>query len=193
MAVMLITHDMGVIAETAQRVVVMYGAQVVEEGTGRWICSASRSILTPRACCARFRRIDLAATRRRRLEQIPGTVPTLRGNICRVAGSRRVADMPSRCISRTRLRCARCARGTKWPVSYDEHRRAQPLLRVRNLKKYFPIRGGRFLAWTARVHAVDDVSFDIIAGRDARPRRRVGLRQIDHRPRDPAVDRADVG
>src|SRR5262250_3460009 len=31
MAIMLITHDMGVIAETAQRVVVMYGAQVVEE------------------------------------------------------------------------------------------------------------------------------------------------------------------
>ncbi|MCL6639936.1 MAG: ABC transporter ATP-binding protein, partial [Candidatus Rokubacteria bacterium] len=31
MAVMLITHDMGVIAETAQRVVVMYAAQVVEE------------------------------------------------------------------------------------------------------------------------------------------------------------------
>src|SRR5262244_3334662 len=31
MAIMLITHDMGVIAETAQRVVVMYAAQVVEE------------------------------------------------------------------------------------------------------------------------------------------------------------------
>src|SRR5437879_5729897 len=31
MAIMLITHDMGVIAETAQRVIVMYGAQVVEE------------------------------------------------------------------------------------------------------------------------------------------------------------------
>src|SRR5437667_8679481 len=31
MAILLITHDMGVIAETAQRVIVMYGAQVVEE------------------------------------------------------------------------------------------------------------------------------------------------------------------
>ena len=31
MAIMLITHDMGVIAETAQRVVVMYAAKVVEE------------------------------------------------------------------------------------------------------------------------------------------------------------------
>ena len=35
MAVMLITHDMGVIAETAQRVVVMYAAKVVEEAPGR--------------------------------------------------------------------------------------------------------------------------------------------------------------
>jgi oligopeptide transport system ATP-binding protein len=40
----------------------------------------------------------------------------------------------------------------------------EPLLRVRNLKKYFPIRGGLFSREVARVHAVDDVSFDIVAG-----------------------------
>ena len=39
-----------------------------------------------------------------------------------------------------------------------------PLLRVKNLKKYFPIRGGLFSQEVARVHAVDDVSFDIIRG-----------------------------
>src|SRR3546814_17884037 len=33
MAVMLITHDMGVVAETTQRVVVMYAGRVVEEAT----------------------------------------------------------------------------------------------------------------------------------------------------------------
>jgi oligopeptide transport system ATP-binding protein len=38
------------------------------------------------------------------------------------------------------------------------------LLRVKNLKKYFPIRGGLFSQEVARVHAVDDVSFDIIRG-----------------------------
>src|SRR6266536_4369705 len=39
-----------------------------------------------------------------------------------------------------------------------------PLLRVKNLKKYFPIRGGLFSREVARVHAVDDVSFDILRG-----------------------------
>jgi oligopeptide transport system ATP-binding protein len=39
-----------------------------------------------------------------------------------------------------------------------------PLLRVRNLKKYFPIRGGLFSREVARVHAVDDVTFEILRG-----------------------------
>src|SRR5512147_740623 len=38
------------------------------------------------------------------------------------------------------------------------------LLRVKNLKKYFPIRGGLFSREVARVHAVDDVTFDLIKG-----------------------------
>jgi len=38
------------------------------------------------------------------------------------------------------------------------------LLQVKNLKKYFPIRGGLFSREVARVHAVDDVSFTIEKG-----------------------------
>jgi len=41
---------------------------------------------------------------------------------------------------------------------------AQSLLRIRNLKKYFPVRSGLFSRETAHVHAVDDVSFDIAEG-----------------------------
>jgi len=41
---------------------------------------------------------------------------------------------------------------------------AEALLRVKNLKKYFPIRGGLLSREVARVHAVDDVSFDIYPG-----------------------------
>src|SRR5260370_10924111 len=38
------------------------------------------------------------------------------------------------------------------------------LLQVKNLKKYFPIRGGLFSREVARVHAVDDISFTIEKG-----------------------------
>jgi oligopeptide transport system ATP-binding protein len=38
------------------------------------------------------------------------------------------------------------------------------LLRIKNLKKYFPIRGGLFSREVARVHAVDDVSFELLKG-----------------------------
>ena len=41
---------------------------------------------------------------------------------------------------------------------------AEALLRVKNLKKYFPIRGGLLSREVARVHAVDDVSFEIQRG-----------------------------
>jgi peptide/nickel transport system ATP-binding protein len=87
MAVMLITHDMGVIAETAQRVVVMYAAKVAEEAP---VGDLFKEPLHPytQGLLRSIPRIDLDATERRRLETIPGTVPTLRGEImpgCRFA------------------------------------------------------------------------------------------------------------
>jgi len=87
MAIMLITHDMGVIAETAQRVAVMYGAQIVEEAS---VGELFKEPLHPytQGLLRSIPRIDLAATQRQRLEAIPGTVPTLRGDIkpgCRFA------------------------------------------------------------------------------------------------------------
>src|SRR5437867_11029970 len=61
MAVMLITHDMGVIAETAQRVVVMYAAQVVEEAP---VGELFKEPLHPytQGLLRSIPRIDLAAT-----------------------------------------------------------------------------------------------------------------------------------
>src|SRR5215468_6120240 len=87
MAVMLITHDMGVIAETAQRVVVMYAAKVAEEAS---VGELFKEPLHPytQGLLRSIPRIDLDATEKRRLETIPGTVPTLRGEIapgCRFA------------------------------------------------------------------------------------------------------------
>jgi peptide/nickel transport system ATP-binding protein len=87
MAVMLITHDMGVIAETAQRVIVMYAAKVAEEAP---VGDLFKEPLHPytQGLLRSIPRIDLAATKRQRLEAIGGTVPTLMGDIppgCRFA------------------------------------------------------------------------------------------------------------
>jgi peptide/nickel transport system ATP-binding protein len=78
MAILLITHDMGVIAETAQRVAVMYGAQIVEEAS---VSELFKEPLHPytQGLLRSIPRIDLAATKRQKLEPIGGTVPTLRG------------------------------------------------------------------------------------------------------------------
>ena len=40
----------------------------------------------------------------------------------------------------------------------------QPLLRIEHVKKYFPVRKGLLAREVARVHAVDDVSFDVLSG-----------------------------
>ena len=49
MAIMLITHAMGVVAETAQRVVVMYAGKVVEEAPVERAVRPIRAIPTRRA------------------------------------------------------------------------------------------------------------------------------------------------
>jgi peptide/nickel transport system ATP-binding protein len=76
MAVMLITHAMGVIAETTQRVAVMYAGKVVEEATVAELFRAPRHPYT-RGLIRSIPRIDLAAVRKERLEAIPGVVPSL--------------------------------------------------------------------------------------------------------------------
>jgi len=76
MAVMLITHAMGVVAEVAQRVVVMYAGQVIEEASVAELFANPRHPYT-QGLIRSIPRIDLAATHKQRLEQIPGTVPKL--------------------------------------------------------------------------------------------------------------------
>lgn len=75
-AVMLITHAMGVVAEVAQRVVVMYAGRVVEEASVDVLFREPRHPYT-RGLIRSIPRIDLAATEKIRLEAIPGTVPKL--------------------------------------------------------------------------------------------------------------------
>ena len=76
MAVMLITHAMGVVAEVAQRVVVMYAGRVVEEAPVEELFARPRHPYT-QGLIRSIPRIDTAATHKTRLEAIAGTVPKL--------------------------------------------------------------------------------------------------------------------
>ena len=76
MAIMLITHAMGVVAETAQRVVVMYAGKVVEEANVAELFARPRHPYT-QGLIRSIPRIDMAATHKVRLEAIAGVVPKL--------------------------------------------------------------------------------------------------------------------
>ncbi|MFN9388344.1 MAG: ABC transporter ATP-binding protein [Betaproteobacteria bacterium] len=94
MAVLLITHDLGVVAQHAQRVAVMYAGRIVEEAGVAELFSAPRHPYTE-GLLASIPRPGEAA---RRLREIPGLVPSL-------------AEMPPGCAfaprcDRALLRCA---------------------------------------------------------------------------------------
>ena len=76
MAVMLITHAMGVIAETAQHVVVIYAGKVVEQATVEQLFRAPRHPYT-QGLIRSIPRIDTATTHKKQLETISGVVPSL--------------------------------------------------------------------------------------------------------------------
>jgi peptide/nickel transport system ATP-binding protein len=76
MAIMLITHAMGVVAETAQRVAVMYAGKVIEEAPVRVLFADPKHPYT-QGLIRSIPRIDTAATRKPRLEAIAGVVPSL--------------------------------------------------------------------------------------------------------------------
>ena len=72
-AVMLITHDMGVIAETAQRVAVMYAGRIVEIGPVREVIHAPRHPYT----VGLMGSIPRISSEQARLVQIDGAMPRL--------------------------------------------------------------------------------------------------------------------
>ncbi|HLZ02514.1 MAG TPA: ABC transporter ATP-binding protein [Bradyrhizobium sp.] len=104
MSIMLITHAMGVVAEVAQRVAVMYAGKVVEEAPVGRLFGNPRHPYT-QGLIRSIPRIDLAAARKRRLDTIAGVVP-------------RLIDPPVGCRFAPRCRLA-----------VDECRRVQPPLR----------------------------------------------------------------
>jgi peptide/nickel transport system ATP-binding protein/oligopeptide transport system ATP-binding protein len=72
MAILLITHDLGVVNELADRVSVMYAGRIVEEGTRAEVLGGARHPYTQ----ALLRSIPALAQPGARLAEIPGTVPS---------------------------------------------------------------------------------------------------------------------
>ena len=101
-SIMLITHDMGVVAEMADSIMVMYAGQVVEYGTARQIF---RNPLHPytQGLLASIPRLDKDSER---LYAIPGTVPSLNA-------------MPSGCRFCVRCSCAMDVCREKNPPIYE--------------------------------------------------------------------------
>ena len=74
MSILFITHDLGVVAEVADRVVVMYAGRAVEEGDVNDIFARPQMPYTL-GLLNSIPRVDRAATHQERLEAIPGNVP----------------------------------------------------------------------------------------------------------------------
>jgi len=191
MALMLITHDLGVVSEMAHRVAVMYAGEIVE--------TASREAFFSRPAHPYSRKLfDSLPSRGKRgetLAVIRGTVPSLVQGFtgCRFAERcdsawelcRRAAPARHEVGNGQTARCHlyapggraadggwRMADGSKLESRAPQaQEQVQPLsanreslLEVRDLKVHFPIHKGLFKRVAAHVKAVDGVALSIGAG-----------------------------
>ena len=176
MSMLLITHDLGVVAENADRVGVMYAGELVEEGT------RDDFFRSPQHPYSRMLFASLpgaAGQKGARLVSIPGQVPRLDE---RLTGCRFAPRCPyafARCreespgwtlIHAQRVRCHLAGQLPEMRVAEvalptASSHAAEPLLQVQDLKVHFPVRRGFFQRTVGHVRAVDGVSLEIRSGR----------------------------
>ena len=183
MGLLLITHDLDVARDMADRVAVMYAGQIVEWASRAQLFDSPMHPYTRRL----FRVLPSAVRRGEPLGQIAGGVPALDA----VPAGCRFADRCPEAIGPCReaaqvmrelapghaVRCALAVQG--WPdaaaalearpgpapVAWPEvASAAAPILEVHDLKVHFPIRRGLFQRVAGQVRAVDGVSLRIAAG-----------------------------
>ncbi|MSP89121.1 MAG: ABC transporter ATP-binding protein [Alphaproteobacteria bacterium] len=100
-AVMLITHDLGVVAETCQRVIVMYAGRKVEEAPVAELFARPRHPYTIglMGSIPRGKRGTVTRGQRLRLKEIPGIVPSLKEPIPGCAFAPRCGFATPRCAA----------------------------------------------------------------------------------------------
>ena len=191
-ALVLITHNLGIVARYAQRVVVMYAGSAVEQGTATQIFANSRHPYT-RGLLRSVPRLDLP--RARQLETIEGQPPDMRqlGDGCafapRCAYRTEICAVAPQLVALPENRFSACHHEAQLKVpegqsvavlaefqsdaayvqSGDQADIAKnsstaALLHVDSLTKHFKVKAGMF-SQPAVVRAVQDVSFSIQAGR----------------------------
>jgi len=181
MAMLLITHDLAIVAQMAHRVALMYAGQVVE------VAEAAQFFARPLHPYAvnLFDALPDESKRGRRLASIAGSVPALNQAFAGCRFVDRCADAMDRCRSVVpRLvefhpdHTVRCFLYDGRDVFHSPtHNSGQEqllpvdqqvgpaVLEVRDYKVWFPIRKGLLQRTVGHVKAVDGVSFSIAAGR----------------------------
>jgi peptide/nickel transport system ATP-binding protein len=149
MGIVFITHDLGVIAELADRVMVMYKGRVVEQGSVWDIFSNPQHPYTKGLLACRpplNKRLSLLPT-------ITNFMNEDENGIMKEADKSVNAVVDQYLISRDET-------VRRHEILYKK----EPILQVKNLKVHFPVSKGLFGNTTSYVKAVDDVSFDVYPG-----------------------------
>ena len=175
MAILLITHDLGVAAQMADQVAVMYAGQIVEQAP------AATFFRQPQHPYSRQLLLSLPNVHKRHqsLAVIPGMVPALDQTFygCRFADRcNRVQDIcrqslpPWHHIGQAGFLCHLTASAPSTPpapvapVSDQYTQPTTPLLQVSDLRLHFPIRTGVLRRVTGYVRAVDGVNLTLATG-----------------------------
>jgi len=149
MGIMFITHDLGVIAELADKVVVMYKGKIVEQGSVWEIFSNPQHPYTKGLLACR-------PPLNKRLHWLPTVSDFMKTDEFGVMteSDKSVEEVTSKLI----------ITGDERSEGHKKLYAQEPILKIQNLKTYFPIRKGLFGKSVDYVKAVDDVSFDVYPG-----------------------------